>query len=62
VSLTAEILKAYETHITSLDLVPSSGGVFEVDVDGDRIFSKQVTNRYPAAMEIKKLIEAKLKG
>jgi selenoprotein W-related protein len=62
VSLTAEILKAYEAHISALELKPSSGGAFEVEVDGDLIFSKRELDRYPAAAEIKKLIEAKLKG
>jgi selenoprotein W-related protein len=62
VSLTAEILKAYEANITSLELLPSSGGAFEIEVDGDLIFSKKALNRHPAAPEIKKLIEAKLTG
>jgi selenoprotein W-related protein len=62
VSLTAEILKAYEANITTLELIPSSGGAFEIEVDGDLVFSKKDLNRYPAAAEIKKLIEAKRPG
>ena len=61
-SLTAEILKAYEANISSLELIPSSGGAFEIEVDGDLIFSKKAVNRHPAAPEIKKLIEAKITG
>ena len=61
-SLTAEILKAYEAHITSLELIPSSGGAFEVELDGQLVYSKKETNRHPAAPEIKKLIEAKIAG
>ena len=61
-SLTAEILKAYEANISSLELIPSSGGAFEIEVDGDLIFSKNAVNRHPAAPEIKKLIEAKITG
>ena len=30
-----------------LELVPSGGGVFEVDVDGERIHSKKKTGRFP---------------
>ena len=59
-SLTADILKAYESQISALELVPSSGGAFEVEVNGERVFSKLSQNRYPAAQEIKKLIEARL--
>ncbi len=61
-SLTAEILKAYEANITSLELIPSSGGAFEIEVDGALIFSKRELNRHPAAPEIKKLIAAKIPG
>ena len=61
-SLTAEILKDYEAKITSLELIPSSGGAFEIEVDGELIFSKKELNRHPAAPEIKKLIKAKLAG
>ena len=61
-SLTAEILKAYEANITSVELIPSSGGAFEIEVDGDLIFSKKELNRHPAAPEIKKSIEAKIRG
>ncbi len=61
-SLTADILKAYEANITSVELIPSSGGAFEIQVDGDLIFSKKELNRHPAAPEIKKLIEAKIPG
>jgi len=62
VSLTADILKAYEGSISSLELIPSSGGAFEIEVNGDLIFSKKELNRHPAAPEIKKLIEAKITG
>ncbi len=59
-SLTAEILKAYEAHITSLVLIPSSGGVFEIEADGDLIFSKKAVERHPTVPEIMKLIKAKI--
>lgn len=59
-SLTADILKEFETQVTSLELVPSSGGAFEIEVDGNRIFSKKALGRHAAANEIKNLIRAKL--
>jgi selenoprotein W-related protein len=60
VSLTAELLKAYEAHITALTLVPSAGGVFEVEADGELIFSKQATQRFPSVAEVKQALKAKL--
>ena len=59
-SLTAEILKEFEAEITSLELIPSSGGAFEVAVDGDLIYSKMAQGRFPVAAEIKNLIRPKL--
>ena len=38
--------------ILDLDLVPSSGGVFEVSVDDRLIFSKKATRRLPDKDEI----------
>ena len=37
-------------------LVPSSGGVFEVTVDGHLVFSKKALRRHPQPGEIMKLI------
>jgi selenoprotein W-related protein len=60
VSLTAEILKDFEGQTESLELVPSSGGAFEIDVDGVRVFSKLKADRFPAAGEVKKAIREKV--
>ena len=37
------LLEEFEHHIANLTLVPSRGGVFEVTVDGDLIYSKMET-------------------
>ena len=39
-------------------LIKSGGGVFEVVVDGSRIFSKKETGRFPEIEEILKTIES----
>ena len=59
-SLTADILKEWEAQIASLELVPSSGGAFEIDVDGVRLFSKLKEERFPANTEVKKLIREQI--
>jgi selT/selW/selH-like putative selenoprotein len=38
------------------ELVPASGGVFEVSVDGRKIFSKRDLDRFPAYQEIPLLL------
>ncbi len=35
-----------------IDLIPSSGGVFEVKLDGELLFSKKETGRFPDQDEI----------
>ena len=44
--MTEQLLEEFEDSITEFTLVPSSGGVFDVDVDGDRIYSKEATGRH----------------
>jgi len=38
-----------------------SGGVFDVELDGEKIFSKWDQNRFPDNKEILQVIEARLK-
>lgn len=40
------------------ELVPSSGGVFEISVDGRKIFSKKELGRFPEDGEILAAIRA----
>ena len=42
----------------SLSLVPSSGGVFEVTINGRLIFSKKQEGRFPEENEILSQVEA----
>ncbi|MDQ3538490.1 MAG: Rdx family protein [Actinomycetota bacterium] len=42
--------------IRQLTIVPSSGGVFEVDVDGERIYSKRTSGRHIKPGEILKAL------
>ena len=41
------------------ELVPSSGGVFEVFVDGQRVFSKKSLGRFPVEGEVVGLLRAR---
>jgi selenoprotein W-related protein len=54
-----EILKAKTNQISSLRLVPSSGGVFEVTAAGRTIFSKKATGRRPEPGEVLSALEAR---
>ena len=59
-SLVDDLLKAYDLQIALLEIVPSSGGVFEVVLDGELIFSKTALGRHAHAHEIFDLVQARL--
>ena len=45
--------------IRSLSLVPAGGGVFEVTVNGEKIYSKKQTGEFPDPGTILKAVRAK---
>ncbi len=47
-----EILKANGEGVGTLRLIPSSGGVFEVIVNGKKIFSKKELGRHAEPGEV----------
>lgn len=52
----ADLLKAHETKIASIRLVPSDGGRFEVTVGGELVFSKLKAGRHPQEGEVLRLV------
>ncbi len=50
--LAENLLVKYKNNISSLIIIPSSGGVFEVKSDDKLIFSKKELNRFPEIEEI----------
>ena len=40
------LLDDFEQNITQITLIPSTGGVFEVSVDGTLVYSKVETGRH----------------
>ena len=53
VGLTAELKQAFGD--VDVELVESSGGAFEVEVDGKLVFSKLKDGRFPAYQEVPNL-------
>jgi selenoprotein W-related protein len=45
--LTEKVAHDYKNAFAALTLVPSSGGVFEVRLDGKDIYSKKATGQFP---------------
>ena len=59
--MTEEVMREYDYDIASYKLITGSGGKFEVTIDGELVFSKLETGRFPDASEIKDAIKARLK-
>jgi selenoprotein W-related protein len=60
VGLTDELLSGWAPIITDIDLVPSSGGRFEVTLDGELIFSKAALKRHAEPGEIAGIVRERL--
>ncbi len=51
-----ELLTTFNTDITSLALVPGTGGIFEVRLNDSVIFSRKEAGRFPESKELKQLV------
>jgi selenoprotein W-related protein len=59
--LTDKLLTGFKTKIQNFNLVPSSGGCFEVKVNGELIYSKLATGEFPDEGAIVKAVSTRLK-
>ena len=50
--MTEEVLKHHADRIRSWTLLPSSGGAFELTVNGELLFSKKALGRHASVEEI----------
>ncbi len=60
--MTEELLKEFEGQVASWTLIPSSGGVFEVRVNGELVFSKKQLGRHAEVEEIRQALAARLRS
>ena len=44
----------------TVKLIDGSGGVFEVTVDGELVFSKKALKRFPELGEVSKIVQQKI--
>jgi selT/selW/selH-like putative selenoprotein len=54
----AELRERFGTSVV-IDLVRGGRGIFEVEVDGTRVFSKHQLGRFPDAGELADLVAAR---
>lgn len=51
-----ELLSTFETQLGEVALIPGSGGVYEVRVDGVTIWSRAGQGRFPDIKELKQAV------
>lgn len=54
--MATELLNTFGTELGSVTLVPGTGGVFHIDVDGTQIWERKRDNGFPDIVTLKKLV------
>jgi selenoprotein W-related protein len=55
-----ELLQTFEDEIGSVTLVPGTGGIFVVRVDGDTVWSRKDEGRFPEITELKQRVRDRI--
>jgi len=58
--MTEKLVKEFKQDIESFTLIPSSGGRFEVTVDGELVYSKLKEKRFPEYDEVQPHVKKRL--
>lgn len=56
----ARVLEEWEGLIGSLEIVPGSGGIFDVHLDGELVFTKSMLGRYPQPEDVLPLLRERI--
>jgi selenoprotein W-related protein len=59
--LTNKLLTTYKQQIGDLKLIPASGGAFELSINGDLLYSKLKTGKFPEEQWVVDAVGARLK-
>ncbi|WP_347159245.1 SelT/SelW/SelH family protein [Pontibacter chitinilyticus] len=51
-----ELLTTFQTELGEVALVPGTGGVFDVRLNGELIYSRKEQARFPESKELKQLV------
>ena len=58
--LAQELLTTFESDLKRVSLVPGTGGIFEVRLNGEVLFSRREAQRFPESKELKQLIRDRI--
>lgn len=51
-----ELLMTFGDRLSEVALIPGEGGIFEIRLDGNLLFSRKTAGRFPETREIKQLV------
>ncbi|GAC52779.1 SelT/SelW/SelH family protein [Gordonia amicalis] len=54
--MASELLNTFGTELGSVTLIPETGGVFHIDVDGQQIWERKRDGGFPDAPELKRRV------
>ena len=54
--MSQELLTTFQAELGELALLPGSGGVFDVRIDGATVWSRAVEGRFPEMKELKQRV------
>lgn len=57
-----ELLPHFKQDLDGVELVPSDGGRFEVELDGDLVYSKLETKEFPDTAALIKTLDDRING
>lgn len=55
-----ELLSTFETELGGVMLIPGTGGIFEVRVEGETVWSRKAEGRFPDIAELKQRVRDKV--
>lgn len=55
-----ELLTTFDTGLGEVALIPGTGGVFDVRIDGETLFSRKQAGRFPESKELKQLVRDRI--
>ena len=55
-----ELLTTFETDLREVALQPGTGGIFEVHLNGELLYSRKEKGRFPESKELKQLVRDRI--
>lgn len=55
-----ELLSTFGQDIGSVTLVPATGGLFRIEIDGEQVWDRKEMGRFPDVKELKQLLRDKV--